>query len=456
MMGHVWKNGYNIVVAAKGSPERVLTICNMTAEEKTTTEAKIIEMSKQGLRVIAVGQMKVNTVEDIPNSLMECSLQFCGLIGLADPPRESVKQDIQACTRAGVRVVMITGDNGITASSIAAQINMPNSDIIITGDEISKMNDADLCEKVKTVSIFSRVIPEHKMRIVKAFKKNGEVVAMTGDGVNDAPALKYADIGIAMGKRGSEVSREAADIILLDDNFSTIVDTIKDGRRIYDNIRKAVGYVFTIHIPIAFGALLAPLLGISPSSLLLLPLHVVLLELVIDPTCSIVLERQPAEHDIMARPPRKQSEKLLTANTLYKSFVQGLAIFGASFGTYFMFLKQFPDNASIARTMGLTIILLANVLLVQVNSSNSEFAIKSFLKLKKDKVMWAVSLGTLAGLLVMLYTPLCGFLKLAPLTFNQLLLAACIAIASVIWYEVVKLFKYISKAKQSRTSCENC
>lgn len=442
MMGHVWKNDNDIVVAAKGSPEHILTICSLTAEERKKAENKVMEMSRQGLRVIAVGQMLPSSTNDIPDTLTECSLQLCGMIGLADPPRESVKQDIKTCTKAGVRVVMITGDNGITASSIAKQINMPNSHKIITGDELNEMSDEELRERVKDVSIFSRVVPEHKMRIVKAFKDNGEVVAMTGDGVNDAPALKYADIGIAMGKRGSEVSREAADLILLDDNFSTIVDTIKDGRRIYDNIRKAVGYVFTIHIPIAFASLFAPLLGINPASLFLLPLHVVLLELVIDPTCSIVLERQPAEQDIMERAPRDPNEKLLTAKSLFKSVLQGFAIFAASFGTYFVFLNRYPDNAPLARAMGLTIILLANVLLVHVNSSNSEFAIKSFVKLIKDKVMWAVGLGTMTGLFLILYTPLSEFLKLAPLSLNQFMLAIGIAATSVIWYELIKVVKY--------------
>lgn len=450
MMGHVWKNGNDIVVAAKGSPERILTICNMTDDKRKIAEEKIIEMSSKGLRVIAVGQMLMHDVKDIPNTLIECKLELCGMVGLADPPRESVKQDIKICTEAGVRVVMITGDNGITARSIAKQINMTDSDKIITGDELNIMSDEELRERIKDTSIFSRVVPEHKMRIVKAFKESGQIVAMTGDGVNDAPALKYADIGIAMGKRGSEVSREAAKLILLDDNFSTIIDTIKDGRRIYDNIRKAVGYVFTIHIPIAFAALLAPLLGINPVNLLLLPVHVVLLELVIDPTCSIVLERQPAEEDIMRRPPRNPNEKLITGKTLIKSVMQGFIIFGASFGTYFAFLKQYPDNAPVARAMGLTIILLANVLLVQVNSSNSEFAIRSFVKLKKDWVMMAVNLGTIGGLILILYTPLSSFLKLAPLSLNQMMLAVGISIASVIWYELIKVVKYIKNKKKNR------
>lgn len=440
MMGHVWHHDGEIIVAAKGSPERLLTICDFVDNERQAIEAKITEMSKQGLRVIAVGEMRPKTEAEVPTTITQARLTFLGLIGLADPPRESVKEDIKNCLKAGVRVVMITGDNGITASSIAKQIGMPNSDHIITGDELNNMTDEVLREKVKDVSIFSRVIPEHKMRIVKAFKDNGEVVAMTGDGVNDAPALKSADIGIAMGKRGSEVSREAADLILMDDNFSTIIDTIKDGRRIYDNIRKAVGYVFTIHIPIAFSSLLAPLLGIAPASLFLLPLHVVLLELIIDPTCSIVLERQPAEHDIMERKPRDPNENILTAATLAKSVIQGLVIFVASFGLYYVFLGQ--GNPPLARTMGLVVIMLANLVLVQVNSSNTDFAFQSFKRLIKDKVMWSINVGTIVGIIVILYTPINGFLKLYPLTAEQLLTAIGVAILSVIWYEVVKLINW--------------
>jgi len=279
------------------------------------------------------------------------------------------------------------------------------------------------------------------MRIVKAFKENGEIVAMTGDGVNDAPALKYADIGIAMGKRGSEVSREAADLILMDDNFTTIVETVHDGRRIYDNIRKAVGYVFTIHIPIAAAALLAPFLGIAPAALLLLPLHVVLLEILIDPTCSIVLERQPAEEDVMDRVPRDPKKKMLTAGLLGKSILQGVFIFAASFGAYYVTLAGDPSNAQAARAMGLAVIILANLFLVQVNSSDHDSALKSARRLAKDQVMWAVNLGTLALLAVILYSPISVFLKLAPLGFTQLMTALGLAAASVLWYEIVKLIR---------------
>lgn len=444
MMGHVWKNGDSITVAAKGSPERIIKLCSLTGEQRRTVLEKLTEMSQKGLRVIAVGEMDVDSADSVPATLQDCNLKLLGLVGLADPPRESVKNDIRHCTEAGVRVVMITGDNGVTASSIAKQVGIPNCGSIITGDELNRMSDEELRGRVKDVNIFSRVVPEHKMRIVKALKENGEVVAMTGDGVNDAPALKYADIGIAMGKRGSEVSREAADLILLDDNFSTIVDTIKDGRRIYDNIRKAIGYVFTIHIPIAFASIAAPLLKVNPAFLMLLPLHVVILELVIDPTCSIVLERQPAERDIMKRAPRKPFEKIISAKSLVKNLLQGLTVFAASFGTYYAFLSANPQaGAPIARTMGLVIILLSNILLVQVNSSYTDFAIQTLRRLVVDKVMWATTIITLLGILLLLYTPLGGFLKLAPLSFNQFILAALISMAAVLWYELVKLARHI-------------
>ena len=441
MMGHVWRRGGKLIIAAKGSPERLLPLCDMSAEEREAAGHMLVKMGKEGLRVIAVGKTTPANESEIPAKLTDCRLDFCGLIGLADPPRENVARDIATCNQAGVRVVMITGDNGITASSIARKIGMKDTDNIITADELESMTDDELREKVKTISIFSRVIPEHKMRIVKAFRDNDAIVAMTGDGVNDAPALKYADIGIAMGKRGSEVSREAADLILMDDNFSTIVDTIKDGRRIYDNIRKAVGYVFTIHIPIALSSLLAPILGIAQASLFLLPLHVVLLELIIDPTCSIVLEHQPAEEDIMNRPPRDPNEQMLTRKGLLKSVLQGFVMFASAFGIYYWTILQQPSNAPLARTMGLSVLMLSNLLLVLVNSSDHDSILHSVRRMAKDRVMWAVNIGVLVGLALILYTPMSSVLKLAPLTAIQLLTIVGLAIVSTCWFEIVKAIR---------------
>lgn len=443
LMGHVWLHDGELLIAAKGSTERLLDICSLTPEERLRIEDKITELSTKGLRVIGIGIMKPAGNEDLPSSITDCRFTFCGLVGLADPPRASVKEDISRCIKAGVRVVMITGDSGITAGSIARQIEMPGSDHIITGEALDLMTDAELQERVRDVSIFSRVVPAHKMRIVKAFQANGDIVAMTGDGVNDAPALKHADIGIAMGKRGCEVSREAADLILMDDNFTTIVKTIHDGRRIYDNIRKAVGYVFTIHIPIALSALLAPILNISPAALLILPVHVVLLELIIDPTCSIVLERQPAEADIMNRKPRDPDEKLLTHKTLLKSILQGVVVFAASFITYYTILRQTPSHASLARTMGLSIVMIANLFLVTANSSGKESFLRCVKNYARDKVFWSVIAGTLSGLTLILYSPFSQALGLTALTAFQLLVVVTIAAASVLWYEIVKVIRRI-------------
>lgn len=439
MMGHFWHHDDMYILAAKGSPESILDICKLSDIEKADIDAKVLDLSKEGLRVIAIAKKIFKDKLSIPNALEETELEFCGLIGLIDPPRDTVSKDIESCYRAGIRVVMITGDNGVTASTIAKKVGMRNCDNIITGDMINKMSDKELREKVKGVSVFSRVIPEHKMRIVKAFKENGEIVAMTGDGVNDAPALKYADIGIAMGKRGSEVSREAADLILLDDNFSTIVDTIKDGRRIYDNIRKAVGYIFVIHIPIALASLVAPLLGIAPGLLLLLPLHVVILELVIDPTCSVVLERQPAEDNIMDRPPRSSDTKLLDFGILAKSIIQGLIMFIASFWTYYLAMQNDLMLPETARSMGLTIIIIANLFLVLVNSSDTDLVYKTFNKLLKDKVMIGIIIGTLLLICIILYSPINTYLKLGPLNLSELGIVIAIAFVAVFWYEIVKI-----------------
>ncbi len=449
MMGQVWQRPTGIVLAAKGSAESIFPLCNLTEAEREHAEKEVVAMAAGGLRVIAIATARYAARGEIPEKLTDCSLTLLGLVGLADPPRENVKRDIERCRTAGIRVVMITGDNGVTAASIAQKVGLPHDGTLITGEMLDRMSDAQLREKVETVSIFSRVVPEHKMRIVKAFRENGAVVAMTGDGVNDAPALKYADIGIAMGQRGSEVAREAADLILMDDNFTTIVETISDGRRLYDNIRKAIGYVFVIHIPIALTALLGPFLGIAPVALLLLPPHVMLLELLIDPTCSVVLERLPAEKDIMQRPPRAPQEKILSRGVLAKSVLQGLAVFAVAFGTYQWFLAGAVENAPLARSMGLLIMMVANLFLVQVNSSDHDCFVHSLARMAGDKVMWLIHIGTTLMLAIIFYTPLASWLKLATPSPGNLAWGVLLAAASVFWFEGVKFFKRWANKKRA-------
>ncbi|HAX74130.1 MAG TPA: HAD family hydrolase, partial [Firmicutes bacterium] len=341
------------------------------------------------------------------------------------------------CKKAGIRVVMITGDNGTTAKSIASKIGIDHSDNVITGTELETLSDEELAERVQETNIFARVIPNHKMRIVKALKANGEIVAMTGDGVNDAPALKYADIGIAMGKRGTDVAKEASDMILMDDNFTTIVETVHDGRRIYDNIRKAVGYVFVIHIPIALLALLAPMFNFP---LLLLPIHVVLLELIIDPTCSIVFERQLAEADIMDRKPRNPKHPLVDTSLLLKSIMQGLMIFAGAFGSYYYFIQQ-GASVDTARTIAFLILVVSNLCLVYVNASHTTFAIPMFFKMK-DPVLLKINLLILLMLAVVIYTPFGNQLvKTTPISLSNLGIGLLIAFVVTNWYEIIKLLK---------------
>lgn len=443
MMGHVWLRNGKYCVCAKGSPESIIEICSLDDYEKTEIKETIENASKKGLRVIAVAYGEVENEDCLPEKLTDCSLSYYGFVGLYDPPRKNVEKNIEICRKAGVRVVMITGDNGYTAVTIAEQVGIDVSGGITTGAEINAMSDDELKERVKTCNVFSRVVPEHKSRIVKAFKSNGEIVAMTGDGVNDASALKYADIGIAMGKRGNEISKEAADMILLDDNFSTIVSTIEDGRRIYDNIRKAIGYVFAIHIPIAVSSLICPLLGIPSSQSLLFPLHVVLLELIIDPTCSIVLERQPEENGIMERMPRKSNEKILDAKIFAKSVFQGIFVCLASFLSYYLLLQK-GYSTETARTTALSTIVFANLFLVQVNSSENDFAFVSVRKLAKDWIMWLVNALLIVGSLIIIYTPLNGFLLLSPLNAKLYFASAGLGFVSVGWYEIVKLFRKLN------------
>jgi Ca2+-transporting ATPase len=435
MMGHIWQINNSSVLAAKGSPESILSLCGLSREESVSLDNEQKRLAAKGYRVIAVAR-NIN-LESIPGTLNECNLELLGLIGLQDPPRETVEDDIRVCSKAGIRVVMITGDNGGTAQSVAREIGLQNSDNVITGSELESMDDKELQERVKTTNIFARVMPRHKMRIVKALKENGEIVAMTGDGVNDAPALKYADIGIAMGQRGTGVAKEAADMILLDDNFSTIVDTVGDGRRIYDNICKAIGYIFVIHIPIALIALLAPLLHMP---LVLLPIHVVLMELIIDPTCSIIFERLPAEKDIMERKPRSRNTPLITGALVAKSLLQGLMIFAAAFGSY-AYLFSSGSGEQAARTFTMLVLGFSNLLLVYVNQSDKEFVVANILRFR-DKVALTVNTVIILALIIVIYVPAANAAaQTSPLSAGSFIAAIGVSAAATLWWEIVKIFK---------------
>ena len=437
MMCHVWSYKGKITAAAKGSPENILALCALSDSERQTASREQRRLAEAGCRVLAVAYN--DGMCGIPEKMNECRFRLAGLVAFSDPPRRNVAESIKACGSAGVRVVMITGDNSVTAHRIAHDIGLgcgEKEHVMISGEELEKMSPDELDEKLGDVTIFSRVLPRGKMRIVSALRSRGEVVAMTGDGVNDAPALKYADIGIAMGGRGTDVAREAADMVLLDDDFSTIVRTIRDGRRIYDNIRKAMEYILVIHIPIALSALAAPLLALPA---VLAPLHVALLELIIDPTCSIVFERQPEERDIMERPPRQTGAPIITAKLLGKALAQGAAIFAAAFGSYCAALPR--GGAEHARTFFLTVLVLSNLFLVYVNRSDKDFAFAGK-SASTDMIAWLVNAGVLLCLTALSLLPQAArAAKLRPLSPAEFAAALSIAACATFWWEIVKWFK---------------
>lgn len=433
MMGQVWQINGRQILCAKGAYESILPLCQLDANTKQEIIQTANQYASLGYRVIAVA--KREQVTEILPELEDQQLTFVGLIALVDPPRQGVKASVEACHQAGVRIIMITGDNGETATGVARQIGLNHSENVITGAELEKLSDADLSRLVETTNIFARVYPHHKMRIVKALQSNHEVVAMTGDGVNDAPALKKAAIGIAMGQRGTNVAKEASDLILMDDNFNTIVDAIRNGRAIYANIKKAISYILVIHIPIILASLFVPLFGLP---LLLLPIHIVLLELIIDPTSSIVFQRLKPDTNIMQKPPRKLNESLLNTPIVIKCLLQGIAIFAVSFVSYVYLLKT-GASQELASTFAFTVLVFANVLVVYVLQSN-DLAIKNFWLDLRDKIIVLINTIIIVILLLFLYVPfLGGLIGATPLSLPQLLLAFGIAILSTWSFDVLKL-----------------
>jgi Ca2+-transporting ATPase len=327
-VSHAWSaDGEDHLIATKGAPEAIAGLCGLDGEARAEFDGAVKEMAGRGLRVLGVAQARWKGA-GLPDSPHHFDFTLKGLVGLADPIRESVPDAVRQLRDAGVRVVMITGDYPETARAIAAQAGIANEGVL-SGPEIAAMDDAELSDRIRSVGVLARIMPEQKLRIVEAFKAAGEIVAMTGDGVNDAPSIKAAHIGIAMGKRGTDVAREASAIVLLDDDFSTIPVALALGRRIYDNLRKAMAFIFAVHVPIA-GLALAPLLTGWP--IILGPVHIALLEMVIDPVCSLAFEAEAEEPDVMRRPPRDPNGSIFPRSLLFWSFLQGAVVLALLLG----------------------------------------------------------------------------------------------------------------------------
>ena len=373
------------VIAAKGAPEAIIDICHLDEAQKIDLISRVQTMADNGLRVLGVAR-SIFQEESLPETQHDFNFEFIGLLGFTDPVRPSVPAAVSECYTAGMRVIMITGDFPGTARHIASQIGLKNLDKIITGPELAQMSLPELQEKIKITNIFARVVPEQKLAIVNALKANGEIVAMTGDGVNDAPALKSSHIGIAMGERGTDVARESSSIVLLNDDFSSIVEAVRLGRRIFDNLKKAISYIFSVHVPIA-GLALFPILFELP--LILLPAHIAFLELIIDPACSVVFEAEKDEKNIMQRPPRNLKDKLFDRKSLIRSLFQGLSVL---FFVLIVFLLAIylGKSENEARTITFAMLVFANLTLIISNLSLEGSILKTFNS--KNRALWIVVL----------------------------------------------------------------
>lgn len=433
-MSHVWRSpaGSEFVIAAKGAPEAIADLCHMDETQIGDLKERINRMTKDGLRVIGVARAHFSKT-DLPNEQHDFNFSFIGLLGLTDPVRPEIAQAVAECYTAGIRIIMITGDYPGTARNIATEIGLKPLDQIITGSELDQMSDKELAVRIKTVSIFARAVPEQKLRIVQALKSIGEVVAMTGDGVNDAPALKAAHIGIAMGGRGTDVARESASLVLLDDNFASIVKAVRMGRRIFDNLKKAILFIFSVHIPIA-GMSLIPVLFKLP--LALLPVHILFLELIIDPACTLIFEMEKDEPDIMKRPPRKLDEPLFGRKMIITGMIQGLGVLAAVLIVYLSVINRgFSDME--ARMLAFVTLVISNLGLIFTNRSWSK-SILATLKVPNAALWWVTGGAVLFLSLIVTIPYLQELFKFAPLHKWELSVIALASLASILVSESVK------------------
>lgn len=422
------------IVAAKGAPEAIFDLCHLSVAEQTRLATDVEVMASKGLRVLGVAKGKIGSL-DIPEIQHDFDFEFVGLIGLSDPIRENVPLAVEECRKAGIRVIMITGDYPVTAKNIGKQIGLDNCEECITGQELKEMSDEELSKRIRTVNIFARVVPEQKLKIVSALKKNEEVVAMTGDGVNDAPALKAAHIGIAMGEKGTDVAREASSLVLLDDNFASIVGAVKMGRRICDNLQKALAYIFAIHVPIAGLSLIPVFFGDMP--LLLWPIHIVFLELIIDPACSIIFEAEKEENNIMSRPPKSRKEAFFTGRKIFISCMQGVTILLIVLAIYMLGLYHWEIPEGEVRAMSFIALIAGNIGIILTNRSWTK-NIFQILRTRNTTVKWVVGSATLFLILANIVPFLQDLFQFSPITLWQGLLCGLLGLSGIIGFELYK------------------
>jgi len=438
MMTHIWENqGSHRRIACKGAVERILDISGIKDELRQQILTKTEGMADQGYRVLGVASAALEG-SNFPAVQDDFKWTFEGLVAFYDPPKKNVSGVFKKFYQAGLRVLMITGDHAATAKNIARQTGLKGWENILTGQEIMELSDAELCKTVQKTTVFARMFPDAKLRVVNALKANGEVVAMSGDGVNDGPALKAAHIGVAMGKAGTEIAKSAASLVLLKDNLNAMVTAIHMGRRIYDNLRKAIRYIISIHLPIVLVVLMPLLLG-WPYAHILLPLHVIFLELVMDPTAAIAFENEPAEPNLMQKPPRSGNTSLFSGRELGVSLLQGAVIAAGVLFVYQIALGQGKTEEGV-RAMVFATLVISNLVLTFATRS-FEFALNRTLFYKNPSLGFIVGIS-LAMLAAILYWPfLAGLFRVMPLAWTDIGTCTLIGIGRVGWFELYKAIK---------------
>ena len=438
MMTHVYApTPSHQLAAGKGAVERILRICHISGEEERHILEKTREMASKGFRVLGVASADF-TGKEYPKQQDDFNWNFAGLLALYDPPKKGIRQVMQQFYQAGLQLKMITGDHAETALNIARESGMHTSTEVLSGEKVISMREEELREAVKTCTVFARMFPEAKLRVVEALKANGEVVAMTGDGVNDGPALKAAQVGVAMGRKGTEIAKGAASMVLLDDDLAHILKAIKTGRRIYQNLRKAIRYIISIHLPIVLAVLL-PLLFGWPYLHILMPIHVIFLELIMDPTCAVAFENEPAEPDVLNKAPRARTGGLFTGPELLLSIVQGSMITAGIFVMYHLAVMLGKDENT-TRSFVFATLLACNVLLTLANRS-FEHSIRSTIFYKNNLLWQIIGVSTAISAAILWWPPLQRLFHMGPITLTELGWCLLAAIVSVGWFEVWKWWK---------------
>jgi len=438
MMTHVFEdNKKNRIIAAKGAPEAFLNICNLSFIQQQQITNALNALAKEGYRILAIATTTF-AGNDFPKTQQVLNFSFKGLVAFYDPPKKNIHAVLENFYNAGISVKIITGDNAATTTSIAKQVGFKNYDKNISGDELMTLDAPQLKELVISTNIFTRMFPDAKMKIINALKAKKEIVAMTGDGVNDGPALKAAHIGIAMGKRGTEIAKGAAALILVEDDLSKMVEAIAMGRRIYTNLKKAIQYIISIHIPIILTVFIPLALGWKYPNIFS-PVHIIFLELIMGPTCSIIYENEPIEKNTMLQKPRPFTTSFFNWKELITSIIQGIMITLGTLSVY-QFAVHEGLNEAVTRTMVFTVLITANIFLTLVNRS-FYFSIFTTLQYKNNLVGIIIAITIAISALLLFIQPLTTFFEFENLNTNQLLICLCAGFVCVVWYEIVKFWK---------------